>query len=232
MTSTNIAIVAERVKTWFFSDTHGDHERLEVPTGLDCAIFCGDESNSEIPALNEPQARAFFEWYESLDIPVKIYVPGNHSTAVFNGMIQESEYPSLTWLVHSAILINDQKIFGSPHTPMFGGCRAYMKKRNRMKVVWDSVPQCDILVTHGTPKCILDLTRDMNNNDQLVQVGDQSLMNLVHEMKPRIHAFGHVHDSKNCKNAGVFKRGYTTYINCSVNIHQSDNINQGEVIDL
>ena len=62
------------MRCWLISDTHNRHNELHIPEDLDVVIFCGDESASRNPARNEPQARAFFEWYSALDVSVKIFV--------------------------------------------------------------------------------------------------------------------------------------------------------------
>ena len=62
------------MKIWFISDTHNKHESLRVPKDLDVVIHCGDESMRRKTHHNEPEARAFFEWYAGLDIPTNILI--------------------------------------------------------------------------------------------------------------------------------------------------------------
>ncbi|MEO8270306.1 MAG: metallophosphoesterase, partial [Aureliella sp.] len=75
------------MKFWFISDTHGEHEGLLVPQEVDAVIHCGDESNAGNAWLNEPESRRFFDWYCGLDVPKKFFVPGNHSTAIEQGLV-------------------------------------------------------------------------------------------------------------------------------------------------
>lgn len=216
------------MKIWFISDTHGFHNQLHLPQA-DMVIHCGDESNHAQWVMNSVESRKFFEWYSSLPIPHKIFVPGNHSTAIQAGLIKPEDYPNIKFLIHDETIVDDIKIFGSPYTPAYGDW-AYMKKRNRMELVWQSLPECDILVTHGPPKGILDLTRDRENN--IIQVGCKSLYNKVMEVKPRIHAFGHIHDEKGINNYGFFKRGHTSFINCACWNHKENKLWNGDVYEI
>lgn len=202
------------MKIWFISDTHNKHEQLAVPD-VDLVIHCGDESESGEPWTNEPESRRFFRWFSALDIPTKIFVPGNHSTAVEHGLIRAEDYPNVTFLIHAQTDWRGFKIFGTPYTPKFFEW-AYMRERSELDIVWQSIPNnIDILITHGPPKGFFDLTRDMDTREP-VHVGSKSLRRHVLErIKPKIHAFGHIHDEKSFTNYGIVTRNETQFINCS-----------------
>ncbi len=202
------------MKIWFISDTHTRHAGLKVPD-VDMVIHCGDESNHGNPWLNEAESRNFFSWYRQLPIPHKIFVPGNHSTAIEQGLIRPENYPEVQFLIHQETKVEGITIFGSPYTPRFFDW-AYMKARNKLDVVWASIPDdIDILITHGPPKGILDLTKDIKTKE-LVQVGCSALRRHVDgRIKPRIHAFGHLHDEAGISNYGHFTRGTTQFINAA-----------------
>lgn len=217
------------MKIWFISDTHGLHDRLEIPEA-DMVVHCGDESNSRNPHQNHTEAIRFFQWYRSLPIKDKIYVPGNHSTAVWSKFITQADYPDICFLIHKEIRVAGLKIFGSPYTPRFGDW-AFMEKRNKMAAVWENIPACDILVTHGPPKGILDLAEDTDNGS-IVQVGCKSLLNAVNRIVPRVHAFGHIHDDETFLNYGIFALGETTFINCACLNHRKMSIHNGHVIEI
>lgn len=219
------------MKIWFISDTHNRHEQLQVPD-VDLVIHCGDESESGNAWMNEPEARQFFDWYSALEIPVKIFVPGNHSTAIEQGLIRAEDYPKVTFLIHAQTEWNGFKIFGTPYTPKFFDW-AYMRERSELDSVWLSIPEdIDILITHGPPKGILDVTRDMNTGGP-VNVGSKSLRRHVLErIKPQIHAFGHIHDEKAYKNFGKVTREGTQFINCSCCDLAGKLKNNGFVIEL
>jgi Icc-related predicted phosphoesterase len=202
------------MKIWFISDTHNEHSGLSIPE-VDLVIHCGDESTHGNAFMNEPEARKFFDWYSVLNIETKLFVPGNHSTAVEQGLIRAEDYPGIRFLIHDQIEVRGLKIFGSPYTPRFHDW-SYMKKRGQLDLVWQSIPDdIDILVTHGPPKGVLDLTRDIESK-AIVQVGCIALRRHVEErIKPKIHAFGHLHDETGICNYGMFTRGATQFINCS-----------------
>jgi len=218
------------MRIWFISDTHNQHGHLRVPEA-DVVMHCGDESTNQIPALNEPEARRFFEWYRQLEIPVKVFVPGNHSTAIENGLVSPENYPEIHFLIHQQLVIDGIKIFGSPYVPQFHDW-AYMKKRTRLDQVWQTIPaDTEILLTHGPPKGVLDLTHDFENK-QLVQVGCAALRRHVEQrIQPAIHAFGHLHDEHGISNYGIYKRSVTQYLNCSVCNLRGEFANNGFLID-
>ncbi len=182
--------------------------------------------------MNEPEARRFFSWYLDLEIPTKVFVPGNHSTAIEQTLVRAEEYPDITFLIHDEMQWNGLKIFGSPYTPRFHDW-AYMKKRSQMDAVWQSVPDdVDILITHGPPKGVLDLTRDIESK-HIVQVGCSALRRHVEErIQPKIHAFGHLHDEKGVSNYGMFTRGATQFINCSCCNLAAKLANHGFVVEV
>ena len=118
------------------------------------------------------------------------------------------------------------------YTPRFHDW-AYMKNRGHLDLVWQSVPDdVDIPITHGPPKGVLDITHDIESK-ALVQVGCTSLRRHGEErIKPKIHAFGHLHDEKGISNYGMFTRGGTQYINCSCCNLAAKLKNNGFVIEL
>ena len=219
------------MRVWFISDTHCEHSQLEIPD-VDLVIHCGDESNSGTVWVNERESRNFFDWFSGLEIVSKIFVPGNHSTAFEKGMIRASDYPEIKFLVHEETEWMGLKIFGSPFTPQFFNW-AYMKLRPELEPLWQMIPyNTDILITHGPPKGILDVTRDFNSGVP-IHVGSKSLRRHVeNRIKPMIHAFGHIHDEQGISNFGKLIRQSTQYINCSVCDTGGDFKNQGLVIDI
>jgi len=203
------------MKVWFISDTHCEHLQLRIPNNIDLVIHCGDESNSGDAYQNEPEAKLFFEWYSALDIPTKIFSPGNHSTAIEQGLIRSSDYPNVKFLIHDQTEWKGLKIFGSPYTPEFYNW-SYMKPRSELEVVWQSIPDdIDILITHGPPKGIRDVTKDFDTGEP-VHVGSKSLRTHVEtRIKPMVHTFGHIHDEKAIQNFGTTSQNGIQFINCS-----------------
>jgi Icc-related predicted phosphoesterase len=53
----------------------------------------------------------------------------------------------------------------------------------------------DIVITHGPPKGILDITN--SHGIYYERTGDKHLLNRILEVKPQLHIFGHLHDEDN-----------------------------------
>lgn len=194
------------MKIWHISDTHGYHDLLTIPKDIDLVIHSGDCSNHRDPYNNEPEVRKFINWFKSLPIEHKIYVAGNHDTSIEKGLVKKIDFSvyNIHYLENDYIDIDGIKIFGSPHTPQFGQW-AFMKDRNKLHRFWSNAihEPCDIIVTHGPPKGILDLSK--NRDHQLEFCGDRSLLNKVSEIQPAYHLFGHIHNSDDIINAGIQK---------------------------
>lgn len=217
------------MKIWIISDTHGFHNKLIIPQ-CDIVIHCGDFTNKHNPFENELEARNFLEWYKVLPIKNKVLVCGNHDGSCFKGLVKREEYPELIWLEHETANVEGLNIFGSPYTPRFGDWY-YTYKRNVAKVYWDHIPDdTDILVTHGPPKGILDLTEDLNGN--LTRIGCKSLLNRVKEL-PNIflHVFGHCHSEKDIYNNGIYENWGIKFVNASCYNHHTKEFYQGKTIE-
>ena len=194
------------MKIWHISDTHGYHDLLKVPDGIDMVIHSGDCSNPRDPYNNEPEVREFIQWYKMLPIEHKIYVAGNHDTSIEKGLVKKIDFSgyNIHYLENDYIDIDGIKIFGSPNTPNFGNW-AFMKDRTKLERHWRSAihEQCDIIVTHGPPKGILDKAEDRDHN--LECCGDKSLLNRILEIQPTYALFGHIHNNGDIINAGIQK---------------------------
>ena len=208
---------------WLISDTHGQHSKLKVPK-YDVVIHCGDEANHPHPAMNANESRDFFDWFEALP-GEKIFVPGNHSIAYQRGMVK----PKVTCLVDQLY----RGIYGSPWSPTFGGTNwVYNKSRSKMKDVWENIPKCDLLVTHGPPKGVLDLAWDIEGSNKLVHCGCRALFNKVMEIKPKVHIFGHIHSDRDIHNAGIYQNYGITFVNCSVVNNSYELVNDGFLLEV
>lgn len=207
------------------SDTHGKHKLLDQylydPSfieNVDLIIHCGDASNTKSKAINNNELHDFLEWYSDLNIPSKIFVPGNHDTSWEVGMIKEYDYPAIEFLIHEKIVIDGVNFFGSPYTPTFDEGWAYNKARHKIGEFWDEIPDnTDILITHGPPKGILDMTH--MNGSMFESVGDKALLNKVINSKIKYHLFGHIHDEKNIINSGYRIINNIVFVNaCMVDL--------------
>jgi Icc-related predicted phosphoesterase len=193
---------------------------LEVPTDIDMVIFSGDCSNPRDPYNNEPEVRGFIDWYCTLKIPVKIFVAGNHDTSIEKRLVTKEDFTKhgIIYLENDDVIIDGIKIFGSPFSPTFGYGWAFNKDRNKLERIWRKIidEDVDIVINHGPPKGILDLSFDRAGN--LERCGDKSLLNRVMEVNPKLCLFGHIHDSGDIINQGTMKLSHldTIFSNGSV----------------
>lgn len=198
------------------SDLHGTHHDLEVPD-VDIMIVSGDATNYRDMYRNEVEWKNFVEWYSEIPIPIKIYVPGNHDSFVFQ-MGKEARLDcqkgNIDLLIKESLKIGDLVIYGDPTTPRFGDW-CFMAPRDKMHKHWGLIPEdTNILVTHGPPQGILDLTKDFDN--KLKNVGCKSLMSSIQNLSDLfLNCFGHIHSSKNIQNNGVLFRDKVWYSNAS-----------------
>lgn len=209
------------MRIWHISDTHSYHNLLEVPTDIDMVIFSGDCSNPRDPYNNEPEVRGFIDWYRTLDeIPVKIFVAGNHDTSIEKRLVTKEDFTKhgIIYLENDDVIIDGIKIFGSPFSPTFGYGWAFNKDRTKLDRIWRNIidKDVDIVINHGPPKGILDLSFDRAGN--LERCGDTSLLNRVMEVNPKLCLFGHIHDSVDIINQGTMKLSHldTIFSNGSV----------------
>ncbi len=109
----------------------------------------------------------------------------------------------IIYLENAATIINGIKFWGSPHTPQFGEW-AFMKSRQTINRVWDEIPpDTDVLIVHGPPKGVRDLSFDRHGN--LEYCGCGALMKKCFRMKDQLKLvlFGHIHDMDDVSNQGV-----------------------------
>ncbi|KAF8217705.1 Metallo-dependent phosphatase-like protein [Mycena galopus ATCC 62051] len=80
-------------------------------------------------------------------------------------------------------------VYGSPCTPVPGGWGFGYQPADGEPLV-STFPKADILMTHGPPHNVLDATNRGEN------VGCPALATRIQELKPRLHVFGHIHESR------------------------------------
>lgn len=199
---------------WHISDTHGHHNKLNIPKNVDLVVHSGDASNWRDPIRNHNEMWDFKEWWNMLNIPYKIYVAGNHDTSiekkVFDWKLLEDNENSF-YLENDEVEIEGIKFYGSPYTPIYGQW-SFMTNHNKLFKMWDNIPEdTDVLITHGPPKGILDIADDYDH--KLEYCGDKNLFNKVMEIKPKYHLFGHIHNNSNNYNQGMRILEGVTFVN-------------------
>jgi len=179
------------------SDTHGFHEMFPMDRfkDIDVVVHSGDCSNWRDPYRNELEVVTFIAWYRDVPVQNKIYVAGNHDTSIERRLVTKQQFTNagIIYLENDDITIDEIKFWGSPHTPTFGEW-AFMKKRETINRVWDTIPEnTDVLIVHGPPKGIRDLSFDRYDN--LEFCGCNALAKRCRKL-PSLKAvcFGHIHN--------------------------------------
>lgn len=182
------------VNITLISDTHGKHYELtpDLQEGGDIIILSGDcmSSGTSLVELND-----FYNWFSDLPFTHKIMIGGNHDRLLqYDNIYEPINYKGIIYLKDKLVVVEGLKIYGSPWTPRFGSWAFLYERGGEQAVnIWNKIPDnIDILITHGPPKGILDISGHPYNEPDL---GCNVLLNRVLEVKPKIHVFGHIHGS-------------------------------------
>ena len=167
------------------SDTHGFHHEVNVPQG-DVLLHAGDLSKRG----KEHEIENFNEWLGTLPHAYKVVVAGNHDFLFErNAKRAESLITNAIYLRNDSVMVNGLKIWGSPVTPWFFDWAFNRQRGADIRRYWERIePDTDIVITHGPPRGILDQTVRGE------QVGCDDLLEIVWNIKPKLHVFGHIHE--------------------------------------
>lgn len=174
---------------------------------MDIIIHSGDFSNYYDYYKNEPETIDFLNWYAALPVKHKVLIAGNHdavaakSYKVFKKLCDDY---GIIYLENETVEIEGIKIFGTPIQPTFGNWY-FQKSRDKLDKFWKNIPDdTDILVVHGPPKGILDLSEDRNHN--LENCGCKALKrHILTRLNLKMCLYGHIHNNKDIINAGIMK---------------------------
>jgi len=185
------------------SDTHGRHRRVEIPDG-DVLVHAGDFTGSG--SLRDVEE--FDDWLSQFPHPTKILVAGNCDGICEMSPDQVREaLTEARYLEDEALEVDGLNFWGSPWQPVFLDMSFNLPRGEELAEKWALVPDdTDVLVTHGPPAGILDRT------SRGEEVGDEELLARVTEVRPKLHVFGHIHESM-----GVEERRGTTFCNAACN---------------
>lgn len=192
----------------FISDTHTLHRHVSLPKG-DILVHCGDFTSRGL----EREVVSFIDWLKTQaeEFEHVVFIAGNHDMSfefapayIIN--ILEQLPDNIHYLQDSEVVLDGIKFYGSPWQPEFFDWAFNLPRGNELASKWEMIPNdTDVLITHGPPEHVLDRTRLGE------YVGCADLLCRVNEIKPKIHAFGHIHEGygSKCLN-GV------TFINASI----------------
>ena len=208
------------MKILHISDTHGKHDLLKLhdTKDIELCIHSGDSTNYHDIARNFHEFERFVDWYSKVDIPNKVYVAGNHDAFLYN-VRKDAERilrdAGIEYLNYESLTVNGYKIYGYPTTPRFGDWY-FMADRGKIQKHTDTIHNdTQILINHGMPKGILDLTENIHRN--LEMVGDKSLLTRINKLeKLKLFCGGHIHNNKHITNTGLRIINGVTFSNAAM----------------
>lgn len=184
------------MKITFISDTENKHmflsNQIESIKDSEVLVHCGDITSRG----TYEEVYVFLDWFSRLDnFKHKIFIAGNHDF-LFQDHVAESKellgmFGNVTYLQDQEMVINGLKFYGSPWQPEFGGWAFNEKRGEKIRKHWEKIPlDTGVLITHGPPKNILD------KSSTGAVCGCTDLLDIsTNKVKPKIHAFGHIHHS-------------------------------------
>jgi predicted phosphohydrolase len=203
------------------SDTHEQHAKIVVPDG-DVFVHCGDLTyRGDLPAIAQAG-----KWIRSLPHPHKMVIAGNHDWAFelkFDAARRRlgDGQDGLVYLQDFGTTIDGVRFWGSPWQPWFFDWAFNLRRGPAIAAKWALIPDStDILITHGPPMGILDYVRGE-------RVGCVDLLARIALIKPKVHAFGHIHEG-----SGVLAQDGTTFVNASICDGEYRPINPVRVVDI
>lgn len=181
------------------SDTHGRHDRIPVPDG-DVLVHAGDLT---VDGGVDDVAR-FDDWLASLPHRQKVVVCGNHDWCFQRRPAEaRARLRHAVYLEDQAAVIDGLRFYGSPWQPWFLDWAFNLPRGPELAAKWALIPgDTDVLVTHGPPAGVLDLT---NRGER---TGCTDLRERVRLVCPKLHVFGHIHEA-----AGADRVGGTLFVN-------------------
>lgn len=197
-------------KLVILSDTHTKHHQVGVPDG-DVLIHCGDWSNGGTGTTN-----LFLDWFSKLPHDRKILISGNHDRVAEVEPQLFLNRPEFTYLCDSGVEIDGIKFWGSPYTPTFMNWYFMRERGDALRRHWDLIPSdTDVLITHGPPRNILDLSgyKPLGQDENC---GCDDLLSAVMRVKPQLHCFGHVHHSYGTAKLEHPDGKVTTFVNAAI----------------
>jgi predicted phosphodiesterase len=173
------------MKVVLTSDTHGRHDAIRIPDG-DLLIVAGDFTKRG----TRDEIAAFDRWIGAQPHRHKVVIAGNHDFGMQDFPDRAGLVTGATYLEDAETVVEGLRIWGSPWQPRFFDWAFNLDRGEPIRRMWAKIPEgIDILVTHGPPRGILDLT------DRGEPVGCDDLRDAVFRIRPKLHVFGHIHEA-------------------------------------
>lgn len=156
-----------------------------------------------------------FEWLEELSAKEIVTIPGNHE------LVMEQHLPRFRdelknfrakLLINESVEVNGLKIYGSPVTPTFMNWAWNVERGDAIQTYWDAIPKdVDVLITHGPPYGILDITSYPNGVPKQ-RVGCYNLAETIKTLPNlKLHVFGHIHGCH-----GIYEKDGIVFANSAI----------------
>lgn len=176
------------------SDTHNQLARVSIPDG-DVFIHCGDAVNFW---SSRRDLRRFNRLVGNLPHPHKLFVSGNHCVCLDENRpdLSQEMLSNMLYVQDQLVEIEGVRFYGSPWRPR-RGCfypsEAFGFDHRRIgEEKWSRIPSgVDVLLTHSPPFGVLDYSARHGARLGCLQL----LREELRRVRPRLHLFGHVHDS-------------------------------------
>lgn len=210
------------------SDCHGMLSENQLPPG-DVLILAGDilpnnYRNGVLDAAwQEFHLRRLDNICERLKYKHIIFVAGNHDWIAQYNERAILECKNFTYLKDSGVAIEGYRFYGAPWQPAFWDWAFNLPRGGEgLQAAWSLIPEdLDVLITHCPPHGMLDETIRSEH------VGCELLAERVNQIRPKIHCFGHIHNSY-----GKQQIGETLFVNASMCDERYDPTNPPHVIDI
>ncbi len=193
-----------KVRICHISDSHLFHMKPNgfKPPKADILVHSGDFTfEGSVMEIQDSM-----KWLGSLPYEVIVFCVGNHD-ALFeiDPMLARSMIPKKAiYLQNTCEKVKGINFWGSPWTRRFENWAFQIDSDDQARSMWSLIPlSTDILVTHGPPKDILDLTYFTREH-----VGCPDLAKAVSTRNILLHCFGHIHSEH-----GIRKVKGTTFSN-------------------
>lgn len=204
------------------SDTHMQHGLVSVPDG-DMVLHTGDATWTG----SFGEVGKFLEWFAGLPHKHKILVAGNHDRLfqdypLHADALLETVGKGIHYLQDNAVVVEGFVVYGSPWQPEFGSWAFNLPRGHELRAKWGMIsPDVDILLTHGPPHGILDITTRGE------AVGCADLLYRLGSISPKLHVFGHIHPAY-----GETIQAGTHFVNASICNEDYKPMNAPVVVDL
>jgi Icc-related predicted phosphoesterase len=223
----------------FVSDTHtmqGQLTQAIIAAKADILVHCGDATGTgKISEVGD-----FSDWCEMLlrksYVKHVVMIAGNHDLLFDHGhKVVRNDWPSgpescrarledagVVYLQDDEATVAGLRFYGVPWTPRFFDWAFQIDTPGQDEEIFGRVPEnIDVLLTHGPARGI----RDLVPRGELV--GSPALLRALDRVRPRIHAFGHIHEGY-----GMTLRNGTLCINASTCTGNYKPTNPPIVVDL